>query len=678
MNKFYHGCSSLVLLLLVLSSTLTSTQAAVGDITTIAGDGVAGFNSGYALGSDAGDEQKTRLNQPSYVTMDNNGRIYIADTPNHRIRRSYTYGKYISNTTTFLSTVAGFYTQNADGQWSAVTSGFSGDGGEATQAKLNTPVGVAIDAQGNTYIADSNNHRIRKVNTFHIITTVAGTGAPGNAGDGKTAVDAQLNFPSGIATDNIGNLYIADTGNHVIRKVDTAGIITTIAGTGQAGFSGDGGQATKAQLNHPKRVTVSSTGIIYIVDKDNHRIRQIDSNGVITTIVGNNKGYSGDNGAATQAQLNSPSDVKIDGRGNLFIADTDNHRIRKVNAATGVITTVAGTSSGYSGDNGPATAAQLNYPDSVAVDINQYGDLYIADTQNHRIRKVEGIAALNNQGGVLVTDNVWIKAMIQDERGEGIYGESPPFEAVWKQGGEAKTAQGDRVIWGYFYASPKRVNWGQEQNPDLFVKIWYDHTGHIDVNFFHVSVPYIDVYSAIREMDDHISYSRSTMGYRYVRHTYKPKEMTSEIEVVGTIDPTSYTITGNPTRYALPMNDLGLGSVIQTVEKGAINGIFKIGGQGTTPAGDEVIWGFIYANPTDVNWGSVDNPDVYVKVWKDHNGMVYVNFFHVSVPDINVYSGKGVFEQQTLLTLSRRYTLHHYVYSLTTCVAANCGVLPHL
>ena len=689
MNNFIRYCNCLILAF-SLSGILSSAHSAIGDITTVLGDGIAGFhngyvlaelNNGYALGSSSLDGQETRLNKPSYVAMDANGRMCIADTLNHQIRRSISmiYPYAILDENSNLETLAGFYVKDLNtGQWSDVQSGFSGDGGDAAQAKLNAPLGIAFDSKNNLYIADSNNHRIRKMDTNHVIATVAGNGTAGQAGDGKNATEAQLNFPNGVAVDSSGNLYIADTGNHLIRKVDTSGKMTKIAGTGQAGFSGDGGRAMEAQLNTPKRVTVTREGIIYVVDKGNDRIRKIDTNGIITTIVGNGKGYGGDGGSATKALLNSPSDVAIDGRGNLFIADTENHRIRKVDAVTNVITTVAGTSRGYSGDMGPATAAQLNYPDSVAVDVYRYGDLYIADTENHRVRKVEGIGASDTHGGVLVAENLWIKAMIQDEGGSPryLYGDNPPFETVWKQGGEAKTAQGDRVIWGYFYVSPTVVSWGQEQNPELFVKIWYDHTGRIDVNFFHVSVPDIDVYSAIGEIDQ-VSYSRSNPLKRYIKHTYQPEEKSVAIEIVESVDGgrgVSYSdkdINDNPTRTALPIDEFGLGSFIQTEEKGAINGIFKQGGTGKTAAGDEVAWGFIYANPSDVGWGSTDNPEVYVKMWKDHNGRIDINFFHVSVPDINVYSGRDHYERQGVITQSQRYTRHVYYPAWTTSTTPN-------
>ena len=230
-----------------------------------------------------------------------------------------------------------------------------------------------MDSAGNLYIADSGNNRIRKVSTG-VITTVAGNG---NRASGRQRPGHQrsVNRSSGRRRGRCRELYIADTGNHRIRKVSN-GVITTVAGNGTAGFSGDNGPATSAQLNHPLGVAVDSAGNLYIADYWNNRIRKV-SNGVITTVAGNgNAGFSGDNGPATSAQLNYPTGVAVDSAGNLYIADSHNNRIRKV--SNGMITTVAGNgTSGFSGDNGPATSAQLYAPEGVAVDAA--GNLYIAD-----------------------------------------------------------------------------------------------------------------------------------------------------------------------------------------------------------------------------------------------------------------------------------------------------------
>ncbi|HEX9758433.1 MAG TPA: S8 family serine peptidase [Nitrospiria bacterium] len=265
---------------------------------------------------------------------------------------------------------------------------FCGDGDLAPLACLRQPEGVAMDYEGNVYIADSRNHRIRKVDTDGTITTYAGNGNRGYSGDGGPADLARLRFPSGVAVDIAGNLYIADTGNHRIRKVDTEGIISTIAGTGSGGFNGDGGPATSARLDEPNDVFVDGSGNVYIADTGNQRIRRVDSSGTISTIAGiGNRGFSGDGGPATNARLNNPRGVSLDSLGNLYIADSNNDRIRIV-SSSGIIDTYAGTgNSGFSGDGGPAILAQLHQPRGVASLIS--GEILIGDRQNNRIRLVD-------------------------------------------------------------------------------------------------------------------------------------------------------------------------------------------------------------------------------------------------------------------------------------------------
>ena len=264
---------------------------------------------------------------------------------------------------------------------------FSGDGGAATNAGLNLPYGAALDAFGNLYIADRSNNRIRKVAANGIITTVAGNGSSGYSGDGATATNASLNLPYGVAVDSSGNLYIADTDNERIRKVAANGIITTVAGKGASGYSGDGGTATNASLNLPYGAALDAFGNLYIADRSNNRIRKVAANGIITTVAGNGaSGYSGDGGAATGANLYYPGGVVVDWLGNLYVGDTGNNCIRKVDT-NGIITTVAGNGSGtYAGDGGAATNASLYNPVGVAFDA--VGNLYVADYANHRIREV--------------------------------------------------------------------------------------------------------------------------------------------------------------------------------------------------------------------------------------------------------------------------------------------------
>ncbi|MET7391826.1 hypothetical protein ACFYPT_41625 [Streptomyces sp. NPDC005529] len=276
--------------------------------------------------------------------------------------------------------------------------GFNGDNRPATAAQLFYPRGVAVDVRGNLYIADTYDRRVRKVDAHGTITTVAGAGEGGFNGDDWPATTAHLKSPRGVAVDASGNLYIADTFDHRVRKVDAQGIITTVAGTGEEGFSGDGQPATTAHLASPSAVAVDVHGTLYIADMENERVRKVDAEGIITTVAGTGEGgFNGDNQPATTAHLKSPRAVAADAHGNLYIADTYNHRVRKVDAE-GTITTVAGTGTrGFSGDGQPATTAQLWYPGGVAVDV--HGTLYIADRQNHRIRKVDAHGTITTVAG---------------------------------------------------------------------------------------------------------------------------------------------------------------------------------------------------------------------------------------------------------------------------------------
>jgi sugar lactone lactonase YvrE len=268
------------------------------------------------------------------------------------------------------------------------TPGGDGDGGPATSAQLYRPTGLAFDAQGNMYIADLYANRIRKVNTAGIITTIAGTGFGGFSGDGLPATSAQLNAPEGVAVDGQGNVYIADRNNGRIRKVNPAGTITTFAGGGN--LLGDGGPATSARVASPDGVAVDGQGNVYIADRDQMRVRKVNSAGIITTIAGDGtQGSGGDGGPAISAQLRFPGGLAIDGQGNVYIADRDNQRIRKVNAA-GIITTVAGTGAICSpnfvcGDGGLSIFATLQSPTGVALDAQ--GSLYIVMAS--RVRKVD-------------------------------------------------------------------------------------------------------------------------------------------------------------------------------------------------------------------------------------------------------------------------------------------------
>jgi sugar lactone lactonase YvrE len=312
------------------------------------------------------------LYYPHGVALDSAGDIYIADQANERIRK-------VDASTGLISTVAGNGTQ-----------GYNGDNIPATSAELYTPFGVALDSAGNLYIADDSNCRIRKVDaSTGLISTVAGNGTAGYNGDNIPATSAELYYPNGVALDSAGNLYIADSDNRIREVNASTGLISTVAGNGTQGYNGDNIPATSAELNDPSGVALDSAGNLYIADYDNHRIRKVDaSTGLISTVAGNGTaGYNGDNIAAISAELDHPTGVALDSAGNLYVAGYFNHRIRKVNASTGLISTVAGNgTAGYNGDNIAATSAELDYPIGVALD--SASNLYIADYFNQRIRKV--------------------------------------------------------------------------------------------------------------------------------------------------------------------------------------------------------------------------------------------------------------------------------------------------
>ena len=263
--------------------------------------------------------------------------------------------------------------------------GFAGDGGPALEAQLNSPVGVAVDSSGNVYISDSANAAVRKMDLTGVITTYAGNGNLGSGGDGGPAASASLNAPYGLAVDASGNLFIADPDAEVIRKVSAAGVISTVAGNGAYGYSGDGGPAVSASLYDPIDVTVDASGNLYIADLMNYVVRKVDPSGIITTVAGNGTyGYKGDGGPATAAEMWEPYSVAVDAKGDLYVADYE--RIREVNSA-GIISTVVGNGGlGFAGDGGPAASAELNHPYGLAVGAS--GNLYISDYSNLRIREV--------------------------------------------------------------------------------------------------------------------------------------------------------------------------------------------------------------------------------------------------------------------------------------------------
>jgi len=326
--------------------------SSAGILTSFAGNGVPSFSAD-------GPATATQLNGPSGVAVAPSGAIYITDTQNQLVRVIAPGGA--------LTSIAG-----------SGVPGFNGEIVLPNSARINRPIGVAVDAQGNWYVADTANNRVRKVQPGGNLFTVAGNGNAAYFGDGLQGTRASVNQPEGIAVDAQGNLYIADTRDNAVRKVTPDGLITTLAGTGAAGYGGDNGPARQALLRLPSGVAVDSQGVVYVADTGNNQIRRIDPSGLITTV-------------DTSGTLNEPRGVAVDRAGNVYIADTGNHVVRRVSPGA-LITTIAGTGECcYSGDGGLAIEARLNQPWGISVDGN--GNVYVADPGNNAVRMLSPVSA---------------------------------------------------------------------------------------------------------------------------------------------------------------------------------------------------------------------------------------------------------------------------------------------
>ena len=332
-------------------------------ITTVAGNGTQGYTG------DGGPATQAAMDNPFHVDLDPSGRLlYVADCFNYRIRR-------VDLDTGVITTVAG------NGE-----AGYAGDGGPAVDAKLEEVYAIQVDSDGDVYVLQRFSPAIRRIDiSTGVVRTVAGDGAAGYRGDGGPATRAQMREPNDCALDGAGGLLIADIQDQRVRRLDIqTGIMTTFAGTGEKVHSGDGGKATKAGIFGARAVCVDGKGNTFICEREGNCIRRVGSDGMITTVAGTGeRGYSGDGGPAVEALFNGPKAIRCDRDGNVLIVDTENHAIRRVDIGTGAITTVAG---GPGGDGADPLKAGLARPHGVVAD--RQGGMYIADSENHRIRLV--------------------------------------------------------------------------------------------------------------------------------------------------------------------------------------------------------------------------------------------------------------------------------------------------
>ncbi len=409
---------------------------AVGAISTVAGNGIAGSKG------DGAPAIAAQISSPDSLVVDAAGNLYIADASSAVIRE-------VVKSTGTITTVAG-----------SGVSGYHGDGGLAIYANISTPAGLALDADGNLYFSDQSNNVVREVvKSTGTMITVAGNGHAGYSGDGGLATAAQLKNPAALAIDGAGNIYIADAYNSVVRMLSKAtGTISTVAGTGTSGYSGDTGAATKAQLNTPFGLALDHSGHLYISDFGNQAVRLLNTNtGTISTYAGvqNHHGYNNDGIPAQNAWLFYPSALAVDASDNLYIADFGNSRIRKVEQATGLISTLAGTGTpGFSGDSGPATAAQINYAQGVALDT--LGNLYIGDSTNHRVREV-------TYSTVVLPTTVATTLNLNTSNSAAVYGQTITYTAsVSPSAASSQTPGGTLqfVVDGVNYGAPVALTQG--------------------------------------------------------------------------------------------------------------------------------------------------------------------------------------------------------------------------
>jgi uncharacterized protein (TIGR03437 family) len=529
---------------------------------------------------------------PAAVATDASGSFYIADRGNGKIR------KVAANGT--ISTLAG-----NGGPF------FSGDGGPATAALLSVG-GIAADSAGNVYVSDSQTSRVRKIASNGTISTIAGIGTAGFSGDGGPASSAQLNVPAGIAVDSGGNVYVADYQNQRVRKISGGGTIATVAGSGVAGFSGDGGPATQANLNGPVSVAVDSSGNLWIADSGNNRVRKVSSQGTIATVVGNGQfGEGGNGGPAVNASIDMTVNIAVDTAANLYLAEYNEDRIRKV-GTDGVINLFAGGgftgsgSNGYGGDGGPATMSQISTPSGLAVDSS--GNLFIADCGDNRVREVtpngtivtiagngtsgyfgDGSLAINGElrpcSGIAIDaeGNLYVGHNDASSNGAAIRAlraSSTPLGVNVVNGASnmaAALAPGEIVV---FY--------GSGLGPDPIVSaqngVFGTQLGGVSVLFNGVAAPMI--YSWTKQVAAVVPYELTNASTARVQIQYQGQTVFDQTAVVGPAAPALFTANTSGLGQAAALNQDGtINSPQNPAAAGSVIVLFATGEGQTTPGG---------------------------------------------------------------------------------------------
>lgn len=550
---------------------------------------MAGTPGSNAYTGDGQQALNTALAAPVGVTLDAAGDLYISET--RRVR-------WIAGATGIINTVAG------NG-----TFGFGGDGGAATLAVLNTPTGVAV-AGGSLYIADRGNQRVRQVSGGSI-TTVAGNGTANYSGDGLAATAAGLSGPGAVAFDTTGNLYIADIGNERVRRVDMAGVITTFAGDGQvAGFGGEGDPATQVPLDAPQGVAADNAGNVYVADTNHNRVLCVDTTGSTHTVAGTGTpGGTGD-GDSVLPELNGPTGVAVDTNGNLYIADTQNHRVQMLSAA-GVVSTIAGTGiGGFAGDGGPAAAAQLSYPGAVAVDA--FGNLFIADTGNNRVRQVTpdgniatiagtGIAAYNGDSGAALNvalynpagisvdsqDNVWV-ADTGNNRVRQLSAAPAvitPAQSISVSLANAASLQSGPLAPGEIFSI-----FGQGIGPATASTGMFDSAGHLSTNLGGVQVLFNSTpaplfYTQAQQINAQVPYEMAGQASAQIQVIYQGVLLNAIQVALADANPALFTVNNGAGNAVVVNPDGSINSDENPAPRGSIVVLYATGEGQTSPPG---------------------------------------------------------------------------------------------